>query len=367
MAFAPVSFLTTEGLPKFLSMVYHRIIENALYAFVELELADLMVDATPDRGLTIEEILSKDRSNWNSDILWRILRCCADGGIIAIVNNGKGFLLTESGKMLVSNHPSHARDLIRWYLSPLIGKSVDQAVGVVRGQCTGTALEQITGGLDIYTFLHQPNQKNLLTKFNGAMTALSLQAGDSLVTNSDFDRFPTLVDVGGNCGTFLAQILEHYSFIQRGIVFDQPSVITAVDNGDEFRSRMIAQDRYSFVAGNMFESSTIPSADAYILKHILHNYDNEKVVAILTSIRKAFNQGSVSSSTLFIVESILTPEESIADWQIHAMDLMMVASFIKAQVRTLEEHEILLSTAGFKIKRFYPIQAPNSIIEAVPI
>lgn len=368
MAFEPVSPLTLAGMPKYFSAVYHRLIEYAMFTFAELNLADRLVNAVPDQGMTVQEVIGCERSDWNADLLYRILRSCTDAGIVERVNDEKHFVLTQSGRMLTSDHPSHARDLICWMLGPLNTSGAYQIPNLVRNEGTGSGITRVLGGIEMYTFLSQPDQRGLLDLFNGAMTAFSAYTGTKLVTGVDFGRFETLIDIGSSSGAYVAQILEHYPSIKQGIVFDLPHVINQVKNGEEFKLRKIPESKYKFVAGDMFDASTIPQADAYIIKHILHNFDDEKVVAILSSIRKA-NQNRIEQSSvcLFIAEHIILPDGATSNWQSHALDIAMAYSFENAYERTQQEYEELLGKAGFTLKKLYPIQAPNSIIEAVLI
>ena len=367
MTFAPVSPLTVDGLPKFLSIAYHRLLDRATFTFAELGIADRLVNASPDQGLTAQEIIGNKRPEWNCDLLYRVLCACIDVGIVERVKtviDDKHFVLTPSGMMLTSNHPSHARDLIRFYLGPTSNCAGYQLLNLVRGQCTGDGFAGIASGLDIITFLSQADNQDLRGLFNGAMTCFSTYTGDQLVTGVDFSRFKTIVDVGGNRGTFLAQILQCHQAIQHGFLLDIPSCIAVTRSGEEFESRKITKDRYSFVAGDMWDPSTIPEADAYVLKHILHGYKDEKAVAVLLSIRKANENRTGSPPTLFIVEHIIFSEGAISNWQAHAMDIAMTCHD-DARERTEQEYQVLLEKAGFQLRKLYPIQAPNSIIEAV--
>jgi hypothetical protein len=123
MAFAPVSSLTIDGLNKFLSMTYHHFINQAIYTFAELRLADQLIHAVPDRGLTVEEIIDDDRKQWNSQLLYRILRACVYGGIVQLVNDDKHFILTSSRIMMTSDHPScsfYFWTISQWCLSTVV-------------------------------------------------------------------------------------------------------------------------------------------------------------------------------------------------------------------------------------------------------
>jgi hypothetical protein len=197
------------------------------------------------------------------------------------------------------------------------------------------------------------------------MTTMSIQTGDKLVAGVDFSRFKTMVDFGGNRGTFLAQILQKYLTIPHGIVFDLPHIINQVKNGEEFASREIDKDRWNFVSGDMFDIPTIPSADAYILKHILHGFNDNKCLQVLSSIRQANEKKKDSSTTIFIVEHIILPEGAISNWQTYGLDMAMAVLTDNARERKQEEYEELLKKTGWQFKKLYPIEAPNSVIEAI--
>jgi hypothetical protein len=366
MAFELISPFTLDGLPKYLSLTYHRFIEHAVFTFGELNLADRLVNAKPDQGMTVQEIMGDERLNWNTDLLYRVLRSCVDAGLVERVNDDKHFVLTESGRMLTSDHPSHARDLLRYILGPLINSAANQLPNIVRNEGAGSGIARVTGGLDLYKFFSQPDQQHLSAIFSGAMTALSTSTDTKLVAGLDLDGFATLIDIGGGSGTYLAQILEYYPSIEHGIVFDLPHVINQVENGEEFKSRMIPEHKYKFVAGDMFNSSTIPQADAYMLKHILHNYTDEKVVAILSSIQKA-NQNRIGqqSVNIFIAEYIILPDGALSNWQSQAIDIGMAYILEGGRERTEQDFEKLFKKAGFQMEKLYPIQAPDSIIKAV--
>lgn len=370
MAFLPTSPLSLDGHRKFLSIMYHRYINTGVFAFAELNIADRLVHADPKCGFTAEEIITNDRLEWNSCVLHRILRLCADVGIVDRVTNGNDydhFLLTESGKMLTSDHPSHTRDLMLLTLGPFVDKLSSQMPRIVRGEGSDSGVARVSGGIDFYTLYSQDDQKDLLSIFSGAMTAQSLYIGDKLTTGVDFGRFKTLVDFGGNRGTYLAQILQNYPTIERGIVFDLSQVVSEFQNGEEFCSRMVSKDRFEFVAGDMRDSTTIPQADAYVLKHVLHIFDDENAIAVLSAIREA-NKNRTPPPTVFIVEHIIFTDGAVSNWQSHALDMAMaIFYFGNARERTQMEYEHLLKQSGYRLKQLYALQAPNSIIETVPI
>jgi hypothetical protein len=166
-----------------------------------------------------------------------------------------------------------------------------------------------------------------------------------------------MVDFGGNRGTFLSQILENYPAIQHGIVFDLSHIINEYSNGEEFKSREVPNYRWNFVSGDMYNPSTIPPADAYLLKYILHNYNVEKCSEIVSSIRQANENRKGSPTTIFIVEHVILPDGVLSNWQSHGFD--------NARERTEDEYKELLKKTGFEFKNLYPIQASELVIEAI--
>ena len=320
--------------------------------------------------MTAEEIIGDDESKWNSALVHRILRACVDAGLVEQVKNNiddKHFVLTESGMMLTSNHPSHIRDLIRWTCGPIHTNASTHLPDIVRGEGSGSGIARISDGLDLYALLYQPQNQHMLKAFGGAMTAMARYNNPKLVLGVDYSRFSSLVDVGGGRGAFLAEILHQYPTIPHGINFDLPHVVDRYKNGEEFNSLNISKERYTFVGGDMFDFSTIPKADAYLLKFMLHNYNDEKAIDILSSINKANEEHTERLVTIFIVELIILPDGAVSNWLSHGADVAMAYMFEKGCERTVQEYRQLLEQAGFEFKQLYPLQTPMSIIEAVRI
>lgn len=354
--------LSVEGLPKFYSIIYHHLMEMSIIAFADLGLADLLVRAVPSTGLTAEEIASKN--NWNADLIHRILRSCSDIGIVEQVGDDHHFILTESGKFLVTDHPSQMRNFLRFALGPWsrsVGSTVPQIVrnGPERNV---QDIYGLTDGVDLYEWLARPENKTELDIFNGAMTSLSLHALDKIVSSVDFSKFRSIVDCGGCSGTFLAQILKSNPNIEHGIVFDMPHSIAQATN-HEFEIRQIDSMRYKFVPGDLLDSTTIPpKADAYIIKDVLESFDDEKTIATFSSIRKACEDKP--NVAVFIVEAVILPEDGTrSNWCANSLDVYLGAGF-NGRIRSADEYKALLNAAGLKFVKLYPLRAPASVIQA---
>jgi hypothetical protein len=187
------------------------------------------------------------------------------------------------------------------------------------------------------------------------MTSLSWAEAHAVVRAFDFSRVRTLVDVGGGHGTLLTTSLHAHPQLH-GILFDQPQVV-------EGARRRIASEgltpRCDVVAGDFFRA--VPrGGDAYLLKSIIHDWDDEHSVAILNNCRQAMAQ----EARLLVVETVIPPpgEPHYATYQ----DLEMLV-MLGSQERTVEEYAALLRRAQFELVRVVPTQEPLSIVEAVPV
>lgn len=260
-----LSPLSTPGDAKYLSFVFHRYLETAVWTFAELGIADLFAAASEPQ--TADELAQSQ--GWNSEFLYRVLCAVVDAGILSEIQNNDvqsiepakthRFKLTEDGYLLTSNHPSKARYILRWELSPLLKMSSNYLPELVRkGYADGNGLDQITGHRPLFDFLKDEKNRELSNCFDQAMTHLSNASTQPIANAFDFSKFTTLVDIGGSLGTVLAAILAKYPTIQQGICFDLPHVVQHSIDGCEFKQRNISKDRYRFVGGDMFDAKTIP-------------------------------------------------------------------------------------------------------------
>lgn len=186
------------------------------------------------------------------------------------------------------------------------------------------------------------------------MTGLTSQIADALANVYDFSAFKTIVDIGGNRGTVIAAILQRYS-AARGILFDRPNVIASalehlVEAGVENRCQRIGGDFFT----------AVPSGgDAYLLASILHDWDDDRCVAILLKCRQVMP----AHGKLLVVE-VLLPEGDVphfGKW----VDLHMLV-LASGRERTAEQYQNLFLAGGFNLASVRPIPSGQSLLEAVP-
>jgi SAM-dependent methyltransferase len=167
----------------------------------------------------------------------------------------------------------------------------------------------------------------------------------------DFSDFGTVVDVGGGHGRMLAAILNRHPAIE-GILFDLPAV---ADRSRTIISDLGLSERCRVVGGDFF--TFVPSADAYVLRHIIHDWDDKDAIAILQNCRDAMNPGG----RVLVVETVIPPlnEPCFGKW----LDLMML--IVGGRERTEEQYRRLFRQAGLTLSRIVPTAHEVSIVEGV--
>ncbi|CAF3728763.1 unnamed protein product [Rotaria socialis] len=370
-----LSPLVIGGLPKYMSFVFHRCMERAVWTFAELGIADLM--AAHKVSLTATELSQLNGNDWNAEFVYRLLRAVADADIVKELSvsdlNSQSdicpervnhFQLTDNGLFLTSNHPSKARDLVRLDLGPIAHRASEYQPRLIQhGTKYGNSFEQAFQ-CGLFDYLGKEENKEYSTIFNNAMISYSNDCIQSICPPVDFSHFEKLVDIAGGFGSLLAFLLEKHPKLN-GIVFDLAHVIKDAQeqHPNEFQQRNIEPNRYQFVSGDMFKPETIPQADSYVLKFIIHDWNDEDAVMILKNILSANKSGPSRSITVFIVEMVILPNER-QNWVARIMDIEML-SVLNAKERTTAEYMKLLKESGYELKKLHRINESYSIIEAI--
>ena len=185
------------------------------------------------------------------------------------------------------------------------------------------------------------------------MVGIHSQEPDAVAAAYDFSIFSTIVDVGGATGNMLAAVLSHHAR-PRGILFDRPHVVT---DAPALLNAKGVSDRVIIEPGDFFKS--VPTgADAYILSHIIHDWDEDQCLNILGNVRRAMN----AAGRLLLVEMVLPLGDTPHPGKI--LDMTMLVS-MGGQERTEVEYASLLSKAGFRVTNVVPTSSAASIVEAV--
>jgi hypothetical protein len=197
---------------------------------------------------------------------------------------------------------------------------------------------------------HNPDEATL---FHNAMTSFSAGALAAVVEAYDFSGISKLVDVGGGHGLLIASLLSKYP-VMKGIVYDDPKV---VEGAEQVLREHGVFERGELIGGNFFAS--VPAGgDAYILKHIIHDWSDDECVTILRHCHKVMPL----AGKVLIVEMVI-PEPNVPSIG-KLLDLQMLV-YLSGRERTAKEYEDLLSQAGFDLQRIVPTPSPYSVIEGI--
>jgi hypothetical protein len=320
-------------------------VTQAIHVAAKLGIADLLAD-----GPRPHEELAR-ATGTHAPSLRRVLRLLASGGVLRETEDGS-FALTPIGACLQSG-PGSFRAVAQLFAGPAVWASWGELLHTVR---TGeTAWHRLFGTDSFEYFATHPEEGAIFDEAMGAFTAMVAIA---VAAAYDFSALGTLVDVGGGEGALLAGILRANPAL-RGIVFDLPRV------AERARKQLAAAGltaRCDFVSGDFFEA--VPEGgDAYILKHVIHDWDDERAVRILGSCRRAMK----ARGKLLIVEGVYPEhiDQSVASRGAAANDVNMLVCTGGRQ-RSEGEFRALFHAAGFELTRIVPTLAMSSVIEGVP-
>ena len=258
------------------------------------------------------------------------------------------FALTELGEALKTGAPGSARSSVIFSGSPSSQSGWDNVVYSIE---TGKPGFEKAQGVAFFDYLaHHPEDASL---FSEMMVGMNNQEHAAVAAAYDFSVFKTIVDVGGASGNMLAAVLSRHAG-PRGILFDRQHV---VKDAPALLDTKGVSDRVTIQPGNFFES--VPDgADAYILSHIIHDWDEDQCLTILGHVRKAMKP----AGRLLIVEMVLPSGDTPHPGKI--LDLTMLVQ-TGGQERTESEYASLLGMAGFRLTRVVPTSSAANIVEAV--
>ena len=313
---------------------------QALYVAAKVGIADLLVDGPKP----ISELATA--TDTDAPSLYRILRALASNGVFAELDN-KVFELTATAELLRSDIAGSLRDVAIFMGEDWHWQVWGNTLYSVR---TGKPAWDQVHGKAVFPYLDaNPKAARI---FNRAMTSFSSMATKAVVEAYDFSGIDTLVDIAGGHGRLLTDILEANPKT-RGILFDLPNVISGAR--ERVALTKVAQ-RVEFATGDFF-AEVSAGGDAYIMKHVIHDWDDERALTILKNIRRVLNQ----RGRLLLVEALIA-DGNCADFG-KLLDIEMLVS-PGGKERTAAEYKELLAQAGFRLTRIIPTKSPYSVIEA---
>jgi ubiquinone/menaquinone biosynthesis C-methylase UbiE len=272
-----------------------------------------------------------------------LLRALASLGIFAEDPHGR-FTSTPLGACL-EDRPGSQRALAIMSGSEHYRAWADLLYSVQTGR---NAFEHIYGQ-PVFDYLAAHPEAGRI--FDAAMTGVHGAETQAMLAAYDFSPFRTLVDVGGGNGTVLTAVLHKYPALQ-GILFDRPEVI------ERARPNLRAagvETRCRAVTGNFF-AAVVEGGDAYLMRHIIHDWDDEQCHTILTNCHRALRPGG----KLLVVECVVPPGNEPFSGKFLDVNMLVIPG---GQERTEAEYRRLFEAAGFRLTRIVPTATEVCVIE----
>jgi len=316
---------------------------KALQVVAELGIADLIADKpkTADQLSTILGV--------HSDSLYRLLRALASVGIFKEISHNQ-FENTSLSEAFRSDVSGSMRDYLVFYPDDPFMLAVTKLLDVVK---TGKPSFKDVNGCEQWEYFQK--HRGTAERFNKGMAVRTSQVAAAFLEAYNLSQFNTVIDVGGGLGTVLAAILNKFPQLH-GCLFDQSSVI---EKAKSFLEAQGVISRCNLISGTFFES--VPkNFDAYLMKSIIHDWDDEKALAILKNCRAAIPK----HGKLLLLEAVLGKDN--APHPDKWMDVYMMAIY-GSRERTEQEFRKLLSASKFELKKVIALPGANAVIEAQPV
>ncbi|QDT55990.1 Multifunctional cyclase-dehydratase-3-O-methyl transferase TcmN [Caulifigura coniformis] len=311
---------------------------QAIYVAAKLGIADLVVS-----GPRTAEDLARSTGT-HAPSLYRLLRALASMGVFA-EDASSMFGLTPLAECLRSDLPGSQRAL-----AIMSGEEHYKAWGeLLYSVQTGKIAFDRLYGMPVFEFLSKNVEQAKV--FDAAMVGVHGRETSAMTDVYDFSGMRVLADIGGGNGSLLASVLQKHPSL-RGLLYDLPGVVDRAR--DSLKASGVA-DRCEVIGGSFFESVP-PGADAYLMRHIIHDWDDEKSLAILRNVHRAMS----STARLLLVEGVIPPGNDPSFGKL--LDLTML-TIPGGKERTSAEYQALFEAAGFELVRIVPTAAEVSVIE----
>jgi O-methyltransferase domain len=307
---------------------------RTLHVIAELGIADALED-TPLGAKALAE-----KTGTHPDALHRALRVLSAHGIFA--SDCGEYTHSPASRLLRSDHPQSVRSFVRMQGIPAlwhVWEDFDHSIRTGRS----AAEKSMPGGFWEYFAAHP--QHNRL--FNDAMTAQTHAHVAGILNAYDFSLFSTIADVGGGNGHLLRSLLAENPKAS-GVLFDLPHVVE--------QARSIPSERITFHPGSFFDDQ-LPVCDAYLMKIVIHDWNDDEASRILKAIRRA-----APLHAKLILAEFMVPEDGKPNWSLF-VDLLMLGE-LTGKERTRTEFGDLLVDADFRLDRVIDTGANIYLLEA---
>jgi hypothetical protein len=311
---------------------------QAVYVAAKLGLADL-VKVQPRSA---EDLAGATQTHAPS--LYRLLRALVSLGVFQS-DGERRFSLTPVGERLCSDAPGSQRAL-----AIMSGEEHYLAWGeLLYSVQTGQIGFDKIYGMPVFDFLSRNQEQAKI--FDAAMVGVHGRESAAMTAAYDFSGIKVLADVGGGNGSLLIAVLQAFPQL-RGLLYDLPGVVARAQAN--LQAAGVAE-RCQVVSGSFFES--VPSgADAYLMRHIIHDWDDVRATTILKNVRQAMPD----DGRLLVVEGIIPDDNEPSFSKLLDLTMLVIPG---GKERTLAEYRELYQSCGFELSRIVPTKAEVSVIE----
>jgi hypothetical protein len=303
-----------------------------LHAIAALRIPDHLADGARTAAEVAERAGSDTRATY------RLMRAAASLGVLSYEGDRR-FGLTGRGHLLRTAVPGSLRAFVlvqaghaQWQTMGLLPEAVWQGASQAKNAL----------GADIFNYLARPENAGQAVLFAESMADLSSLTVRGAVAAIDTAGVSTVVDVGGADGQFVLDLMAASTGL-RGQVLDLPH---AVDGARKEAEKRGLSDRFSAVAGDFF--AAVPAADLYLLKTVLHDWDDDRATAILRNCRSAAPDGGRALVVESVIGEIGQPDFAV----LSDMGMLSVTGGIE---RDLEEFDALFAASGWRRGKTYPV------------
>jgi O-methyltransferase domain len=322
---------------RVLELAHGAAFTHILGALARLEIADHLAvgpRSVPDLA---------DAAGADPELLDRLLRAATVLGIVAQTPAGL-VALTPVGACL-SSGPGSLRDFVLMLSAPGQLRPLEYLAEAISGATPAAAAAQAALGQPIWAYYREHPAEG--AAFTSAMSAVSAMIAGQVAAAAAVTECRLIVDVGGGHGTILSALLARAPQA-RGVVFDLPEVVRTAPPAE----------RIEFTAGD-FRTSVPPGGDAYILCHVLHDWDDAAARQILAACRRAAGDGV----RLLIVEAVLAERPGPLMPELLNLHLLMMSN---GRERTELQFRELLDAAAWRLQDVTPLPGGQSILTALP-
>ena len=327
---------------KLIELASAHILSRAIHVAACLNIADHLVDGP----CHINDLAYKVGAH--SDALYRLLRLLASYEIF-YEGESRYFSLTPLAQLLVSDHPNSLRAWLAYH-------DGDEKRWRAYGQMDYSVQNRLPAFNNIFGqgyFDMLAQDSSMAASFDEGMRNLSEKEDLCIAASYDFSCYKIITDIGGGKGGLLAAIMQSNSTLQ-GVLYDLPHVQISAQS---FLVEQSLEARVTCESGSFFDA--VPSgSDMYVLKRILHDWDDDLCIKILSNCRKAMKPGA----KLLIIDAVVTTGNS-RDFA-KDVDVAMLVLF-GGKERTLDEWQMLLRAANLKLVDVYATPSMLSIIEVI--